>query len=287
MADLSVSDVRAQQLRDLVDAIVVTRVGDHVFSARSPDFWGEERVFGGMVVAQTLNAALRTVEGLRPHSLHGYFLRPVRPGPPTTLTVERLRDSRSFATRQVTAEQAGKTTFRLTCSFHVDEDGDEYQLPMPPVPLPEDIASGGEPPGPFDERDVGPLVEPDGTLRSSGRLWLRTCASLPDDEDVQACMVGLLSDMTRTSFRPLSLGTWGTHTDASIDHALWLHRPARADEWLFYDLQAVVNTAGRSVVRGSMYTRDGSLCMSMAQELLIRPLPGQGGPAPWIATGSG
>jgi acyl-CoA thioesterase II len=88
--------------------------------------------------------------------------------------------------------------------------------------------------------------------------------------------------MTRSSFRPLSLDAWGTHTDASIDHAVWLHGRARADEWLLYDLQAVVNTAGRAVVRGSMYTRQGVLCLSMAQELLIRRLPGEGRAAPWV-----
>jgi acyl-CoA thioesterase-2 len=235
-----------------------------------------------MVVAQTLNAALRTVDGLRPHSMHGYFLRPVRPGPPTTLTVERLRDSRSFATRQVTAEQDGKITSRMTCSFHVAETGDEYQVPMQPVPLPEDLEFLENPPGPFDARDAGPLLRDDGTFRSSARLWHRTCAVLPDDEDIHPCMLAFLSDMTRTSFRPLGLNTWGTHTDASIDHALWIHRQARADEWLFYDLEAVINTAGRAFVRGSMYTRRGALCLSMSQELLIRPLPGQGGPAPWL-----
>jgi acyl-CoA thioesterase-2 len=173
------------------------------------------------------------------------------------------------------------------CSFHVTEEGDEYQLRMPSVPFPEDIAPTGDPPGPFDERDAGTLAEPDGTFRSTGRWWFRTCAALPEDETVHACVLAMFSDMTRTSFRPLSLDTWGTHTDASIDHALWLHRPARADEWLFFDLQAVVNTAGRSVVRGAMYTRDGILCLSMAQELLIRRLPGQGGRAPWLPTGSG
>lgn len=282
------AQVCAQQLRELVDAVTVTATGDDVFCAANPDSPGDgDRVFGGVVVAHALSAAMSTVDGLRPHSLHGYFLRPVRPGPPSTLTVERLRDSRSFATRQVTAEQDGKTTSRLTCSFHVQEEGDDYQLPMQAVPFPEDIEPGGDPPGPFDERDVGPLAQSGGTFTSSGRMWLRTCAPLPDDPAVHACILAFMSDMTRTSFRPLSLGTWGTHTDASLDHALWLHHPARADEWLFFDLQAVVNAAGRSVVRGSMFTREGRLCLSMAQELLIRPLPGQGGPAPWLSSDSG
>jgi acyl-CoA thioesterase-2 len=283
LTDQPSPEQRVQQLDELVDAIRVSPVGRDVFSAASPDWWGE-RVFGGMVVAQSLHAATQTVDGLRPHSLHSYFVRPVRPGVRTTLTVEHLRDSRSFATRQVTAEQEGKMTSRLACSFHVAEDGEEYQLPMQSVPSPEDIAFSGDPPFPIDVRDAGPVRVPDGSFSSTGRLWYRTCAPLPDDEDLHACMLTFLSDMTRTSFRPLSLDKWGAHTDASIDHALWLHRPARPDQWLFYDLQAVVNTAGRSLVRGEMYLPDGTLCMSMAQELLIRPLPGQGGPAPW-ATG--
>jgi acyl-CoA thioesterase-2 len=182
----------------------------------------------------------------------------------------------------VTAMQDGSTTSRLTCSFHVAEEGDEYQLTMPSVPLPEELPALESEPGPFDSRDVGPLPEPDGTFRSSGRWWLRTAAPLPDDDDVHACMMAFFSDMTRSSFRPLSLDAWGTHTDASIDHAVWLHGRARADEWLLYDLQAVVNTAGRAVVRGSMYTRQGVLCLSMAQELLIRRLPGEGRAAPWV-----
>ena len=273
---------RPTQLQDLVDAFRVTPSGRDVFSAISPDWWGE-RVFGGMVVAQVLDAAMQTVDGLQPHSVHGYFLRAVRPGAPTSLTVERLRDSRSFATRQVTAAQGGRLTSRFLCSFHVAEDGPEYQLPMQRVPSPDELAFAGDPPGPFDVRDAGPLLDADGAYRSSGRWWLRACAALPDDEHSHVCALAFLSDMTRSSFRPLTLDEWGTHTDASIDHALWLHRRARADEWLFYDLQAVVNTAGRSVVRGAMYSSDGRLCMSMAQELLIRPLPGQGGRAPWLA----
>ena len=284
MTDPLAHDERTLQLQELVHAVRVTPIGRDVFSAECPDFWGE-RVFGGMLVAQILHAALQTVDAMRPHSMHGYFFRPVVPGPHATLTVDRLRDSRSFATRQVQAEQDGRPTSRFVCSFHTDEPGDEYQLPMPSVPAPEDLVEDESLTGPFDSREVGPVAEHDGTFQSSGRFWYRTCAPLPDDDDLHGCMLGLFSDLTRTSFRPLSLGAWGTHTDASIDHALWLHRRARPDEWVFYDLQAVVNTAGRSVVRGSMYTRDGVLCLSMAQELLIRPLPTEARRAPRLPDG--
>ncbi|HLI73892.1 MAG TPA: acyl-CoA thioesterase domain-containing protein [Acidimicrobiales bacterium] len=299
MTDSPAVQGRSLLLHQLVDAIQVAPAGEDVFTAVSPDWWGE-RVFGGMVLAQVLNAAIRTTPadgGLPPHSVHGYFLRAVRPGSPVTLEVEHLRDSRSFATRQVSASQDGRLTSRFACSFHAAEDGPEYQVPMPDVPSPDEgraddgqpvdgqPVDGHGPPGPFDVVDLGPLRNADGTFSSSGRWWVRTCGRLPDDPALHGCALAIMSDLTRSSFRPLTLDEWGTHTDASIDHALWLHRPARADEWLFYDLQALVNTGGRSVVRGSMYRRDGQLCMSMAQELLIRPLPGQGGRAPWLGEG--
>lgn len=275
------AEERSAQLDQLVEALVVEPIGTDTFTAQSPDWWGD-RVFGGMVVGQSLSAAIQCVAGLRPHSLHGYFLRPVQPGTPTTLTVERVRDSRSFAIRCVTARQHGKETSRFTCSFHVAEDGDEYQVSMPAVPAPEDIPHQGDPPGPIDNRELEPVRHLDGTFASTRRVWLRPCAALPDDDAVHACVAAFMSDMTHAAFRPQSMDTWGSHTDASLDHALWLHRPVRLDDWVFYDLQAVVNGAGRATVRGTLYDRQGALCISMAQELLIRRLPGQGGPAPWL-----
>lgn len=271
---------RPGQLRELVEAMSVKRDGDQ-FVVNEPDWWGQ-RVFGGMVVAQALNAALQTVDRrFDPHSVHGYFMRPLAPLVDARLTVENLRDSRSFALRQVTIGQAGSPSARFTCSFHVPEEGDEYQLPMKEVPGPDSLTKA-DMPGPFDACDAGPTPPaPDGTYDSSARLWHRTCAPLEDDPVTHYCVLAYCSDMTRTSFRPLSMDTWGTHTDASIDHAVWFHRRARADEWFLSDFQALINTGGRSVVRGTMYTPAGELFMSMAQELLIRPLPGQGGPAPW------
>jgi len=272
---------RTGQLRELVDAIHVESSATDVFRASTPEWWGE-RIFGGMIVAQTLNAALQTVDDtLVAHSMHGYFLGPVAPRVDSELIVERLRDGRSFSLRQATMYQQGRMTSRFFCSFHVPEDGDEYQLTVQDVPGPEtlEIAASS---GPFDACDVGPTPPgPDGTYRSTARLWNRTCAPLDDDPLVHACMMAFFSDMTRTSFRPLSLDMWVTHTDVSLDHAVWFHRPARADEWFFSDFQALVNAGGRGVVRGTMHTRSGILCMSMAQELLIRRLPGQGSGAPW------
>jgi acyl-CoA thioesterase-2 len=276
----------AALLDELVEAVQVRPAGTDVFEASAPDWWGG-RIFGGMVVAQVVRAATHGLgPGLVPHSLHGYFLRAVTPGPPVTLRVEHLREGRTFTTRQVSAEQGGTATSRFLCSFHADEEGDEYQLPMQDVPAPSALVPQTLP-GPFLACDAGPLPGDDGTFRSSARLWYRTRGPLPDDPALHAAMLGYVSDMTRTSFRPLSLDAWGTHTDASVDHAVWFHRRARADQWLFYDLQAIVNTAGRSLVRGALYTEAGDLVLSMSQELLIRRLPGAGGTAPWAGATAG
>jgi acyl-CoA thioesterase-2 len=261
-------------VQELVAGLQVQPVGDDRFSVTAPTWFDDERVFGGVVVAHALNAALQTVDdsGVRPHSFHGYFLRPVLAGADVELTVDRLRDGRSFSTRHVTVSQDGRASMWAAVSFHRDEAGDDYRLPMPPdVPAPDGLPAS-EWGGPFDAREAGPVLAEDGTFRSTRRVWVRLPGPLPDDPAVHATLAGYLSDMTGTSFRPLSLGEWGRHTDASLDHALWLHRPFRLDEWLFFDLQAVFNGGGRSVVRGSLYTADGVLCLSMMQELLIREL---------------
>ena len=280
------AEARHRELDALVAALRVAEAGPDRFLGQSPDWWGE-RIFGGMVVAQALAAAIGTVApSLRPHSVHGHFFRPVVPGPEAGLQVERLRDGRSFATRDVTTVQGGRRAARMTCSFHVEEQGEEYQLPMPAgVPAPEELEIH-RPPGPFESCDAGPVAGAQGGYVSSGRYWFRTAAPLPDDPGLHSCVLALMSDMTRTSFRPLSLDTWGSHTDASIDHAVWFHRPARADDWLLYDLQAVVNSGNRATVRGSMFDRDGRLVLSMAQELLVRPVPGGARTPPWLAGGS-
>jgi acyl-CoA thioesterase-2 len=264
---------------ELIEALTPQAVdpgpdGRDTFVTTSPNWWGGDRMFGGMVVAQALSAAIRTAPThLQVHSLHGYFLRPAPPGVPSTQRVERVRDGRSFVTREVTTEVEGRTTFRMTCSFHQAEEGDEYQLPMASDIPPVEETEGFEAPFPFDLRELGSSEQRnDGTYRSTRRLWFRTRQPLPDDPGLHACVLAYLSDMTGAAFRPLSLGTWGTHTDASLDHALWFHRSRRADEWNVFDLQALVNAGGRATVRGIMHGADGALFMSMAQELLIRKL---------------
>ncbi len=261
-------------VQDLVGILSAQRVGDDRFTAPTVDWFGD-RVFGGVSVAQALSAATATVdEPLLPHSLHGYFLRAVTPGPPVELAVERLRDGRTFTTRHVVSSQNGRPVFWATCSFHADEDGDEYQraADLGALPSPDDLPPEPDHPGPIDVREIGPTpARPDGSHESTRRVWFRA-DDMPADPRTHAVVAAFLSDMTGTSFRPHSLGEWGTHTDASIDHAVWFHRPVRLDDWLYADFHALVNAGGRSVVRGEMYTPDGALCLSMAQELLIRPV---------------
>src|ERR1700733_1077743 len=208
---------------ELLQSVTAHESGRHadgrsIFTTTSPEWWVHGRVFGGMVVAQALNAATRTVPApLEIHSLHGYFLRPTSPGSRSTHTVETLRDGRSFSTREVTSAVEGKETFRMTCSFHAPEPGDSYQLPIAPdVPPPEEV-EGFEAPFPFDVRELGTTARrEDGTYESTRRCWFRVREPLPDDPAVHACVLAYFSDMTGASFRPHSLGVWGTPTDASL-----------------------------------------------------------------------
>ena len=277
--DAEEAEVVPATVAELVDAITAWETGRDAegrptFTTTSPKWWDHGRVFGGMVVAQALNAAMRTVPApLEVHSLHGYFLRPTSPGSRTTHTVETLRDGRTFSTRQVTSEVEGKETFRMTSSFHVPETGDQYQLPMArEIPPPGEV-EGFEAPFPFDVRELGTTARrADGTYESTRRCWFRVREPLADDPAVHASVLAYFSDMTGASFRPHSLGVWGTHTDASLDHALWFHRPWRADVWSLFDIHALVNAGGRATVRATMHGEDGTLHLSMAQELLIREL---------------
>lgn len=252
--------------------------------------WPGGRVFGGLVAAQALRAATYTVgPDHAPHSLHAYFVRPGRPGVPIEHAVDRTRDGRSFTTRRVDSRQDGEVIFSLSASFHTAEPGPEYQLPMAAdVPAPEDL----DPPGwPFSAsgalsnlelREVGPTPpEPDGTYRSTRRVWVRA-RDVGDDPLMHACVLTFMSDLgVVMAARPPRPGTtWESVMTASLDHALWFHRPARPDQWLLYDLHALVNHGARGMVRGVIHDRSGTLVASVAQEVLVRPLregpPGRG-----------
>ncbi len=278
----------------LVDLLDLERIEENIFRGRSPDE-RLQRVFGGQVAGQALVAAGRTTEGGRPvHSLHAYFLRPGRPGVPIVYQVERVRDGRAFTTRRVVAVQEGRTIFNLTASFHHPEPGFEHQLPMPDVPGPENL------PGLADELrgHLGTLPEalermtrrqafdiryverlrwtPDevGSAEPRSAVWMRAVGQLGDDPLIHTCALTYASDMmlldaVRVPVEPL----WGPRgfDVASLDHAMWFHRPFRADEWFLYQQESPIATGGRGLARGQIYNRDGGLLVSVMQEGLFCP----------------
>ena len=251
-----------------------------------------QRVFGGQVAGQALVAAGRTVAHDRPvHSLHAYFLRPGDPSAPIVYEVDRIRDGRSFTTRRVVAVQHGKAIFHLSASFQLVEQGMEHQTPMPDVPGPEGLTTlsvrmqpyeaemGGwyTRPRPIDVRYVGdpPRVAQDtGRREPRSRVWMRADGELPDDPLLHVCAVAYASDMTLLDSTLMAHGkAWGTGdvVGASLDHAMWFHRQFRADEWWLYDQESPWTGGNRGLSRGSIYTRDGHLAVSVVQEGLLRP----------------
>jgi len=238
----------------LLELLDLEQIEVNIFRGRSPDE-RRQRVFGGQVAGQALVAAGRTVPADRPvHSLHAYFIRPGDPAVPLVYTVDRVRDGRSFTTRRVSAIQHGKTIFTLSASFHHPEPGLDHADPMPDVPPPEMVERtsdrlarllGQLPPqmadNPIDLRSVGPLsveAERDPSLRTTKNLvWLRVDGELPDDPLLHVCLMTYASDMTLLDSVLLGHGlSWvdGRTSGASLDHAMWFHRPFRADRWLLY-----------------------------------------------------
>ncbi|HLZ37064.1 MAG TPA: acyl-CoA thioesterase II, partial [Mycobacteriales bacterium] len=250
-----------------------------------------QRVYGGQVAGQALVAAGRTVPPERPvHSLHAYFLRPGEPGTPVLYHVDRIRDGRSFTTRRVVAIQNGRAIFNLAASFHAAEQGVEHQVDMPAVPPPDALPTWHERlepwadqlgafyrrPRPIDVRYVSdpPWAVRDGSPRAPRSLvWLRADGRLPDDPLVHVCALTYASDMTLLDavLRVHGLA-WGDGrvSGASLDHAMWFHRPFRADEWLLYETEAPSSSAGRGLAQGRLFRRDGGLAVSVVQEGLLR-----------------
>ena len=252
-------------------------------------------MFGGQVAGQALVAAGRTVPDDRPvHSLHAYFIRPGDPAVPLIYSVDRIRDGRSFTTRRVSAIQHGKAIFTLSASFHHPEPGPTTPLPMPAAPPPELLRPNSERfaeaigvtrpqhmrDSPIDVRSVGPLsveVAADPSLRSRPNLvWLRVNGELPDDPLLHVCLMTYASDMTLLDTVLLHHGlSWhnGSTAGASLDHAMWFHRPFRADQWLLYAQESPSASGGRGLARGQVFTADGDLVVSVVQEGLIRTTP--------------
>jgi acyl-CoA thioesterase-2 len=281
-------------LDDLLDLLDLEQIEVNIFRGRSPHET-VQRVFGGQVAGQALVAAGRTVPDDRPvHSLHAYFIRPGDPSVPLVYTVDRVRDGRSFTTRRVTAIQHGKPIFTLSASFHHPEAGLEHATPMPAVPRPEELRSNAERlaeavgaplprhfrDSPIELRSVGPLsveLARDPSLRAEGDhsnlVWVRVTEELPDDPLLHVCLMTYISDLTLIETALLEHGITmldGRASGASLDHAMWFHRPFRADRWLLYAQESPIAAGGRVLARGQVFTEDGDLVVSVVQEGLIR-----------------
>ncbi|MDR6874723.1 acyl-CoA thioesterase-2 [Bosea sp. BE125] len=264
----------------------------NLFRGRSPKV-GWQRVFGGQVIGQALYAACKTVEDRQPHSLHAYFLLPGDPEIPIIYEVDRLRDGRSFTTRRVLAIQKGEAIFAMSASFHVAEEGFEHQMPMPDVPMPEDL-----PDRETMKRSVLPHM-PDavrayyqrerpieirpvelaryasgGKMEPKFNVWIKAMQPLPDEPAIHQSVLAYASDLMLLDSSLIAHGKNVFDKQiqgASLDHALWFHRPFRADEWLLYAQDSPSTSGARGFSRGLIFNRDGKLVASVAQEGLIRP----------------
>jgi acyl-CoA thioesterase II len=284
----------SDSLDQLLDLLDLEQIEVNIFRGRSPEE-RVQRVFGGQVAGQALVAAGRTVpEDRLVHSMHAYFIRPGDPTVPLVYTVDRVRDGRSFTTRRVTAIQHGKAIFTLSASFHHPEQGLEHSMPMPAAPPPEELRSdadrladalGAPLPAqfrdtPIELRSVGPLpieVARDPSLRApddfSSLVWVRVTGKLPDDPLLHVCLMTYISDLTLLQTVVLGHGVSfhsGGVSPASLDHAMWFHRPFRADQWLLYAQDSPVAAGGRGLARGLVFTAEGDLVVSVVQEGLIR-----------------
>ncbi|WP_203717173.1 acyl-CoA thioesterase [Asanoa siamensis] len=269
----------------------LARQSESVFVGTTPVV-GLQRVYGGHVAAQALVAAGRTVDPSRTvHSLHGYFVRPGESGQPIEYHVEKIRDGRSFSVRRSVAVQNDKTIFFMSASFHRHEDGLDHQAPAPlDVPGPDEVPTMRERLGAYPERlgiwssvpwslDVRYVGEPgwvapgDRRADPHQRVWMRIDGKLPDDPLLHACALTYASDMTLLdSVLSVHGEVWGPGgvIGASLDHALWFHRPFRADEWFLYDCWSPSAAGGRGLATGRMFTASGANIATAVQEGLLR-----------------
>jgi acyl-CoA thioesterase-2 len=279
-------------LKALLAVLDLEQIEDNVFrGARGSEGW--QRVYGGQVLGQALMAATRTVDPARPvHSLHGYFLLAGDPSVPIIYDVERIRDGGSFTTRRVKAIQHGAAIFTMSASFHKAEEGLEHQSAMPDVPPPEalpnpkDLIAGlidklpaamrsyWERDRPIDMRvvDISRYLSREKKAPSQ-QIWFRASGRLPDDPAVHQAVLAYASDFTLLDTALIAHGKLLFDADiqlASLDHALWYHRPFRADHWMLYVQDSPSAHSARGFSRGSIYTREGALIASVAQEGLMR-----------------
>ena len=279
-----------QALQQLVAGLRLEKLEENLFRGAVGDTL-VRRVYGGKVLGEALEAAQLTVVDRPAHSLHAYFLREADAFHPVIYAVERSRDGRSFSARRVTAIQHGQPIFTMEASFHKVEDGIAYQGEMPQVPPPEEVAPvawdwanfGAQPAryqrmmtiaAPFELRPIdGNAGSKDALGNPIRRSWVRTTERLPDEPDMHRAVLAYLSDYgliwTLLGHHGFTLANENLVV-ASLDHAMWFHRPFRVDEWLFYYCEGVASAGARGLARGGFYTRDGELVVSVAQEGLMR-----------------
>ena len=280
----------AEELLDLLD---IEQLEVDLFRGIGSGGETTTRIFGGQVIAQALMAAYRTVEDRLCHSLHAYFIRPGDPAIPVIYQVDHARDGGSFTTRRVVAIQHGKQIFNMSASFHVEEEGWDYQHPMKDVGVPEDWPNREELRAqhvdripekfhadflrkrPIELREVAPrdFFAPE-VASDENQVWFRMEAARGQGPQMQHCLLAYASDMNLlgSSLRPHGL-TWfqGKVMSASLDHAMWFHAPIDFSDWHLYDLDAPWTGGGRGFNRGAIYAQDGRLVASTAQEGLMRP----------------
>jgi acyl-CoA thioesterase II len=287
-------------INNLIDIFDLEQRESNLFRGRSPAV-GWQRIFGGLVVSQALIATMRTVsEEIMPHSLHAYFILPGDPALPIDYEVDNLRDGRSFATRRAVARQNGAAIFALSASFHRQEDGYDHQHTMPAVPAPETLLSEKEIVAKFKDRlpesvqryflrdrpiELRPTslkrylgTEPSEDEKTSPvqNVWFRATGPLPDDPRLHLAMLAYASDMTLIDTALVAHGRSVFNADiqaASLDHAMWFHRDVRMDDWLLYAQDSPSASHALGLARGMIFTRDGKLVASVAQEGLLRPRP--------------
>lgn len=283
---------------ELLDLLKLEQLEVDLYRGRQPDT-SMQRVFGGQVAAQALAASYHTVDEERAvHSMHAYFLRPGDTTIPLIYDVERIRDGRSFSTRRVVARQHGESIFYMTASFQRAESGLEHQDVMPDVPPPEECLRMGDlfrrVTGRSNDRswerewaaldmryagDSRPDEALGETLDGSrqparARIWLRAAGEVPPDPMTHTCVLAYVSDLTLLGVALVPHGLILPSSriqSASLDHTMWFHRPIRADEWMLYDQHSPSATGGRGFATGRVFSQDGVLVSSVAQEGLIRP----------------
>jgi len=275
----------AAEIADLLD---LEEIDVNLFRGRQPHT-SMQRVFGGQVAGQALVAAYRTMPSdYQVHSLHSYFLRPGDPAVPIVYDVEAIRDGRSFATRRVVARQHGRGIYFMTANFQLPEDGLEHQDPMPDVPSPEDAvdvaalfrareraetSTWEREWSALDVRRVDMTGHTDPGRAAQNRLWIRVGDTMSDDPIIQQAAFTYASDLTLLGS---TLGPHGVHIGspkvqaASLDHTIWFHRPFRADEWWLYDQYSPSASGGRGLALARVFSQDGRLVASVAQEGLVR-----------------